>query len=310
VIGGARKCLKTGQPCKRALDKQYHRYGYHCHNGRLARAAKPKPPAVFPRLIDVGGYRLALTCRGRATPTVVLESGFGSPGITWARTQTKLAATTRVCFYDRAGIGESDPRRPAGPVRAERIVEELHTLLGRAAIAPPYVLGGWSFGGFYERLYTKRYPAEVLGVVTVDGTPVGLPPSSWPTPPGKPEDDLVSSPDESVLIKAADDELADSPSLGTRPLIVLVRGRLDGADDAALQLWNHLQREVARLSNSSLLVRADNSGHAIQEQASDLTAEALRQVVTAVRAGSPLPSCSTTPLPRLGGTCLDAAASD
>jgi pimeloyl-ACP methyl ester carboxylesterase len=239
---------------------------------------------------------------------VILESGFGSPGSTWARTQAKLAANARVCYYDRAGIGDSDPRRPAGPVPVARIVDELHTLLGRAGISAPYVLGGWSFGGFFVRLYAKRYPSDVLGIVTVDGTPVGLPASVWPNPPGKPDDDLVESPNESILIKAADDELAASPTLGSRPLVVLVRGRPDGSSTDELQLWFTLQRQVARLSTSSLLVRADNSGHAIQEQATDLVVEALRQLVTAARTGSPMPACTSTALPRLGGTCLDVGS--
>ena len=174
------------------------------------------------------------------------------------------------------------------------------------------MLGGWSFGGFFVRLYAKRYPNEVLGLVTVDGTPVGLPASSWPNPPGKPNDDLVESstnaPIESIYIKAADDELAASPGLGARPLIVLVRGQRDGSSDEELLLWNKLQQQVARLSTTSMLVRADNSGHAIQEQAPDLTAEALRQVVTAARATSPLPACGSTPLTRLGGSCLDTGS--
>jgi alpha/beta hydrolase fold len=301
-----RHCLKTGQACKRALDLQYHRYGFHCHTGRLTKKAKPKPPAVFHRRIDVGGYRLAISCRGSAAPTVILESGSGTAGLTWARTQTKLAATTRVCYYDRAGLGDSDRRRPAGPVRAEKIVEELHTLLGRASLKPPYVLGGWSLGGFFIRLFTKRYPGEVLGLVTVDGTPVGLPPGAWPN--GKPTGEPFADSPEPVLIQAADDELAAEPNVGSRPLIVLVRGDPDGAFPDQFSLWLTLQHEVARLSTSALLVRADNSGHAIQEEMPDLTAEALRQVVGAARAAAPLLACSSTPLTRLGGSCLETGS--
>ena len=307
VIGGRRTCLKVGQACKSKLDRQYHRYGFHCHDGRLTRRTKPKPPASSFRKVDVGGYRLAISCRGTGTPAVILESGHGLRGLTWLRTQTKLASTTRVCFYDRAGLGDSDARRPPGPPPAAKIVEELHTLLGGAQIAPPYVLGGWSFGGFFIRLYTKRYPSEVLGLVTVDGTPVGLPASSWPNPPGKPNVDLVSG-EESFFIKAADDELAASPSLEARPLIVLTRGLPDGASADEFALWLKLQKQVALLATSSILVRAENSGHAIHEQASDLTVEALRQVVMAARGAAHLPACSTTPLPRLGGTCLDPSS--
>ena len=31
VIGGSHKCLRRGQFCARRYDRQYHRYGYHCH---------------------------------------------------------------------------------------------------------------------------------------------------------------------------------------------------------------------------------------------------------------------------------------
>jgi hypothetical protein len=65
------------------------------------------------------------------------------------------------------------------------------------------------------------------------------------------------------------------------------------------------QKQVALLSRSSILVRAENAGHGIQIDAPDLTVEAFRRVIAAVRAGTPLPACTATPLPRLGGTCLD-----
>jgi pimeloyl-ACP methyl ester carboxylesterase len=240
-----------------------------------------------------------ITCRGAGTPTVILESGFGTPGGAWSTVQARVATTTRVCSYDRAGLGASEARRPAGPVPAANVVEELHRLLAGAGISGPYVLGGWSFGAFFVRLYAKRYPAEVVGLVSVDGTPAGL-------PPGRPDIDLVQGDNESFYMAAADAEVAASPDLGARALVVLTRGVPESpADLEALSLT--LQKQVARLSTTSLLVRANNAGHAIQE-APGLTAEALRQVIAAARARGPLPACAATPLPRLGGTCLDPAS--
>jgi pimeloyl-ACP methyl ester carboxylesterase len=303
VVGGKHKCLKTGQLCERKLDRQYHRYGFHCHTGRLTRPRKPKPSDAFSRKIDVGGYRLAISCRGTGAPTVILESGFGNPGSVdrpgsaWSLLRPRLAKTTRVCSYDRAGLGASEARRPPGPVPAAKVVEELHSLLAGADISPPYVLGGWSLGGFFARLYTKRYPSEVLGLVSLDGTPVGL-------PPGLPDPDLIEGGGESFYMAAADAELAASPNLGARPLVVLTRGRGIGPADLEA-LWLKLQKQVARLSTSSILVRADTSGHAIQYENPDLTAEAFRQVLDSARAGASLPACAATPLPRLRGTCLD-----
>ena len=292
MIAGRHRCLKDGQRCDRRFDAQYHGYGFHCHTGRLSLTSPP----VVSRRVDVGGYRLAITCQGTGTPTVILESGFGAPGNAWSLVRPAVARTTRVCSYDRAGLGSSEARRPAGTVPAARVVEELHTLLARAGIAPPYVLGGWSFGGFFVRLYTKRYPGEVVGLVSVDGTPAGL-------PPGRPDIDLVEGGGESFFMAAADAELAASPDLGARPLVVLTRGRGEApADQEAL--WLQLQNQIARLSTTSILARANNAGHAIQSQAPGLTAEAFRQVITAARTLSALPACTSTPLPRLGATCL------
>jgi D-alanyl-D-alanine carboxypeptidase len=302
-IEGNRVCLKVGHRCKRALDRKYHAYGFHCHDGRLARA-------IFSRRIDVGGFKLAITCRGLGSPTVVLESGAGWGSSAWYLLEPRLETTTRVCSYDRAGMGGSDDRRPPGPAPAARVVEELHRLLVRAGIRPPYVLGGWSLGGFFNRLYAMRYPGEVAGLVSVDGTPIGLPGNEWLNPPGQPPIDLIGGPGlpDSYYLAAGGDELAAAPSLGVRPLVVLTHGSLPPEVPPDFEaLWSKWQKEIALLSSSSILVRADNAGHGIQLDAPALTAEAFRQVIAAVRAHAPLRACAATPLPRLGATCLDPA---
>ena len=308
TIAGKRVCLKSGQKCKTSRDWQYHRYGFHCHTGRLARAAKPKPSDAVSRKIDVGGYRLAITCRGKGSPTVILESGGGNSAEAWFLLERIVGKTTRVCSYDRAGLGVSEPRRPPDPVPAARVVEDLHSLLVGAGISPPYVLGGWSLGGFFNRLYTKRYPDDVVGLVAVDGTPIGLPGEpSWMKPPGQPPIDLLGGPGfpDSYYYAAADAELAAAPDLGSRPLVVLTHGRSDGVPADFEARWNIWQKRVALLSTSSILARVDFAGHGIQLEAPDLTAEAFRQVIAAVRASASLPACSATPLPGWGGTCLD-----
>lgn len=127
--------------------------------------AKYPPPGT---LVDVGGYHLHILCEGTGSPTVVMESGLGDPSLIWALVQPELAKTTRVCVYDRGGLGWSDlsPR----PRTAENIVNELHTLLTQAEIAGPYVLVGHSIGGVYMRLYAQAYPDDVAGMVLVDSS--------------------------------------------------------------------------------------------------------------------------------------------
>ena len=115
------------------------------------------------RLVDVGGRKLHINCTGAGSPTVVLEGGGGAFAIDWALVQRRVAESTRVCSYDRAGLGWSDP----GPAyeTVEQIVSDLHGLLERAGENRPYVLVGASIGGIYIRSYQRTYPGDVAALV-------------------------------------------------------------------------------------------------------------------------------------------------
>ncbi len=116
--------------------------------------------------IDVGGYRLQIHCVGTGSPTVVLDAGLGGTSLDWSLVQTEIGQTTRVCAYDRAGMGWSDPGpQPRTPAQ---IARELHTLLSNAGIAGPYVLVGHSLGGKNVRMLALQHPEEVAGMVLVD----------------------------------------------------------------------------------------------------------------------------------------------
>ncbi|HSL31516.1 MAG TPA: alpha/beta hydrolase [Anaerolineales bacterium] len=133
----------------------------------MDRRALPAPG----QRIDVGGYSLHLYCTGQnmgGRPTVILETGLGATSSSWGWIQPEIAKTTRVCAYDRAGMGWSDPS-PA-PRDAQNIATDLHTLLQNAQIPGPYVLAGWSYGGMYIRQYAAQYPDEVVGMVLLDSS--------------------------------------------------------------------------------------------------------------------------------------------
>lgn len=138
--------------------------GYQAIAGYRDRKAYPPPG----QLIDVDGYRMHLYCIGQGSPTVVLDSGLSDAWIHWYKVQPRIAGTTRVCAYDRAGLGWSEPR--SRPRTSRVLAEELHTLLGRAGIAPPLILVGHSMGGLNVRMYTSLYPADVAGIVLVDAS--------------------------------------------------------------------------------------------------------------------------------------------
>jgi pimeloyl-ACP methyl ester carboxylesterase len=117
---------------------------------------------------DVGGHRLHLDCRGTGGPTVVLQNGLGEISASWIRITEKVARTTRVCAYDRAGQGWSeDAESPQDGLGA---AQDLHTLLARAHEAGPFVLVGHSTGGAYAMIYAARYPQQIAGLVLLDSS--------------------------------------------------------------------------------------------------------------------------------------------
>jgi pimeloyl-ACP methyl ester carboxylesterase len=141
-----------------------------CGPGVVRQAAEELPDAAYlapQQMITIGeGRRLNLYCTGKGDPTVVLEAGLTDPMNVWSLVQPRLSSSTRVCSYDRAGIGFSDPQ--TRPSNSANIVDDLHALLAKADISRPVLLVGHSAGGMHVRLYAYTYPEEVAGLVLVD----------------------------------------------------------------------------------------------------------------------------------------------
>lgn len=116
--------------------------------------------------IDIGCAVLHLHELGQGSPAVILESGIAASSINWTLVQKGLAPFVRVCSYDRAGFGWSSPCKT--PRTVEQMISELDVLLSRAAIPPPYILVGHSFGGLLVRAFAHRNPERVAGLVLVD----------------------------------------------------------------------------------------------------------------------------------------------
>ena len=115
------------------------------------------------RMVDIGGRRLHLNCEGKGSPTVILMAGGGGFSIDWALVQPKVAESTRVCSYDRAGLGWSDP----GPAEdtVEETVSDLHALLRASDERGPYVLVGASIGGIFIQAYQRAFPKDMAALV-------------------------------------------------------------------------------------------------------------------------------------------------
>jgi len=123
------------------------------------------------QLVDIGGRRVNLFCTGSGAPTVILMAGISSWSPVWYKTQPVIAQRTRVCAFDRAGFGFSDPApRPQGLFDT---VTDLHAALAAARIPGPYLLVAHSLGGVEARLYAQRWPKDVGGMVLVDTSPAG-----------------------------------------------------------------------------------------------------------------------------------------
>ena len=119
------------------------------------------------RLVAVDGERrLNLYCVGSGSPTVVLDAGSGNSMATWRHVQAEIGETTRVCAYDRAGLGFSDAAERPSDLR--NIVNDLHRLVKAAPIAAPFVYVGHSLAGAIGLLYVATYPEDIAGAVMVE----------------------------------------------------------------------------------------------------------------------------------------------
>ena len=121
------------------------------------------------RSVDIGGRSLNIFCSGEGDPSVVFEAGGHSSGYTWINIQPEIAKLTQACWYDRAGLGWSDPG--PSPRTFVTVAKELHALLHSAAVPAPYVLvAGGGLGDDHVRVFNGLYPSDVAGAVLVGAT--------------------------------------------------------------------------------------------------------------------------------------------
>jgi len=263
------------------------------------------------RLVDVGGHRLHILCTGAGSPAVVLETGLGGSSADWGFVQPEVAAFTRVCSYDRAGMGYSDPG--PSPRTARRIAHELGSLLDRSGIDGPVVLVGASLGGLIVRVLASEQPQRVVGLVLVDASHEDQemePPRIAPFVPflstvgvlralgmslGPPAGSLAPSVQaaaratshRTAAYHAAADELrhvreSAAEVKATRrplaiPLVVVTGGR--GSDAA----WRELQRDQIALSRNGCQIIAEQSGHVVAVGQPQAVVDAVRATVDVAR---------------------------
>lgn len=274
---------------------------------RVAATPGPTPTstAAVPdtgTLIQVDERKLFLACIGEKKPTVILEAGLGADHSSWALVQFAVADFARVCSYDRAGLGQSEPA--TSPRTSADVVADLHQLLEKAGEKSPYLLVGHSFGGLHVRLFAHEYPDAVIGVVLVDAVheewwsqaAAQLPP---PSPTDSPQlqsfrqfitvdyaDPAKTA--EGMDIPATVAQLQNANALGATPLLVLVAGvpmlpatGLPAPLPAQLNdlLQQTLPKALIHLSSQSLRISVDNSGHNIPEEQPNTVVAAIRAII-------------------------------
>ncbi len=258
-------------------------------------------------LVDVGGRRLYIECRGNGEPTVVMEAGSGGINDTWSSVRDTVATFTHACAYDRANRGRSDPAPK--PRTANDMAADLAALLANAPVAGPYVLVGHSFGGLVVRLFAAHHLHDVAGMVLIDSThPDQIARSASILPPPDEETDAVrqlrewlttidsGTHPEGINFEASLREVKEASvvrGLGSTPVVVLSRGTSIRCDcpalpsDLAAKLdaaWLDVQRDLAHLSTNGVHQIATKSGHNIPGDEPGLVVETIRRIVNTVRA--------------------------
>lgn len=271
-------------------------------------ASEGQAPSVeqpnLDRLVDIGGRRLHLKCGGTGSPTVILEAGLGSYSKTWDKVMPEVSRLTRVCSYDRAYEGLSDPAprtiRVIGSRRyielrtGQEVVEDLHALLTKAGVSGPYVVVGHSLGGLYAILYAGQHPKDVVGMVLVDSAhedQVAREEALMTPEQARHDREGLEQNEEGVDIDEVFAEVRAAHWHGDIPLYVLVHGRQrpPSGDRSAEQMakmaevWRDLQADSARRSPNSRLVVAEKSGHGIQNDQPALVIDAIAQVLKSCR---------------------------
>lgn len=162
------------------------------------------------QLIDTGQYRMHLHTSGEGAITVLLDAGLGGTSLGWSLVQSEVAKFTRVCSFDRPGYGWSD-RAPSARTSLH-IAQEVHTLLEKADIPPPYLLVGHSFGGCNMLMLADLYPEETLGVILVDSVHEDML-KELPSPPQGVFDALMSHPQLHYFLSLIGYKRIKGPSL-------------------------------------------------------------------------------------------------
>jgi pimeloyl-ACP methyl ester carboxylesterase len=261
---------------------------------------------------DIGGRHIRLACQGSGYPTVVIDAGLGTAPVedsAWQQIASKTAAVTRVCLYDRAGLGGSD-RNPKPVITSLDSATDMARALEIAGLHGPFLVVGHSIGGLHAQVFANLYPSKVAGLVLVSSThPDQF--NIWLSllpPPVDGESKVItdartfmktiqSDPlknEERLDARQSEEEARQLHSLGSKPVIVLTHSpkfrMVPGlAEPLAIKLENatqQMQKQFLQLSTSSKQRIAATAGHELPHEAPDFVTKGILEGVRDVRAAS------------------------
>lgn len=257
------------------------------------------PPDIS-GMFRAGGQSLYIHCRGSGSPTVIFDSGAGTTSSEWDSIGAAVSRHTRVCAYDRAGLGRSE--HPVSAPTAQRRATDLRSLLDAADIRAPVILAGHSAGGMIALAFAAQYPRDVVGLVLIDAAPVRalgklqktLDPQQWSA-----FANLIAERREGWTAEAflQSEKWLQQQKFDLRlPMVVLSRGiplqappvsvwpaELGSPWNAIEEAWQDGQRELVRLSRHAQHRIASESGHNIQRAQPRLVVEAVMDVLGRAR---------------------------
>ncbi len=254
--------------------------------------------------LDVGGRKMHILCVGptdSGRPTVVFESGLGGDAGQWTDVLHELGGTVRACSNDRAGVGQSEPATVGRTTKDQ--VADLRALLMAADVTPPYVLVGFSLGGWNVMAHEDAHPDDVVGAVMVDVRPPAAS-ARWlealPAESATESEAIKMAREESTTFETdptlnpeglrlgdSATEAIETDGFGDKPFIVLAAANTAGISagfepelGARLeQIWWELQDELVSRSSIGRLVKVEHTEHEIPFERPDAVADAIREAL-------------------------------